>query len=314
MFSDDRFASVLVVGVAAMAFSTTAVPTAGAEEPSIAQLIEGVPNLTATDPELTALSVRLTTSVPFETPFETIAVWRKDGDVGLLTTAGEGQAPVWFLSNSKAAFFDVCTGSVLIKEKARLKFDLLLAGEELRLDYGIGSGDEDRVDVQLSPFFDHADFREGSLSRAADGAPVLDSKVSARGFRTIAVFDEEAPYALRSFEIKRVDGDTTVLRVHDIRLNYEVVIRWPKLPAPNDFPDGVRIVGPDTEDAPDAHAQRLWLIRSQIGYAALRDLKWRDAPAVAGVDWNAAVEHSRLFESLGSQLTGEFDDHRTRQP
>lgn len=309
MFSDDRFASVLVVGVATMALTVVAVGTADAEEPSIVQLIGGVPNLTTTDPELTAFCVRLTASVPFETPFETIAIWRKDGDVGLLTTAGEGQAPVWFLSDSKAAFFDVCTGTVLTKEKARLKLHLQLAGEELRLDYGIGSGDEDRVDVQLRPFFDHADIREGSLSRAAEGALVLDSKVSARGFRTIAVFEEEAPHSLRSFEIRRVDGDSTVFRVHDIRLNDEVAIQWPKLPATSEFPKGVRVVGADAEDAPDAHAQRLWLTRSQIGYAALRDLKWRDAPAVAGVDWNAALEHSRLFESLGSKLAVEIDDH-----
>jgi hypothetical protein len=298
-----------------MAVGTTAVRTADAEEPSIAQLIEGVPNLTTTDPKLTAFSVRLTTSVPFGIPFETTAMWRKDGDVGLLTSAGEGQAPVWFLSDSQAAFFDVCTGSVLIKDDARLKLDLQLAGGELRLDYGIGSGDKDHVDVRLRPFFDHADIREGSLSRAADGALVLDSKVSARGFQTIAVFDEKEPHSLRSFEIKRVDGDSSVLRVHDLRLNDEVDVRWPPLPASDAFPNEIRVAGPDKDDDdPDADTQRLWLTRSQIGYAALRDVKWRDAPAVADVDWTAANEYFRSFESLGSKLSAEAggDKHDER--
>lgn len=201
---------------------------------------------------------------------------------------------------------------MLIKEKARLKLDLQFADKELWLDYGIGSGDQDRVDVQFRPLFDHADFREGSLSRAVDGSCVLDSKVSARGFRTIAVFDGNKPHSLRSVEIKRVEGDSIVLRVHDIRLNDEVDVSWPRLPASDAFPEGIRVVDPDeNNDAPDAQTQWLWLARSQIGYAALRDVKWREAPAVADVDWIAAIEHSRLFESLGSKLTVEIVDDAT---
>jgi hypothetical protein len=40
-------------------------------------------------------------------------------------------------------------------------------------------------------------------------------------------------------------------------------------------------------------------------------VKWREAPAVADVDWIAAIEHSRLFESLGSKLTVEIVDDAT---
>lgn len=302
----DRLANVLSVCVAAMAFSTSVVGTTNADEPSIAQLIEGVPNLTTTDPKLTAFSVRLTTAVPFETPFETRAVWRKDGEVGLLTTTGEGQAPVWFLSASQAAFFDVCSGSVLIKKDGRLKLNLQLSGESLKMDYGIGSGDDHRVDVRLRSLFDPVNFGEGAVSRTEDGNLVFESKVSARGYRTIATFDGSEPHSLRSVDFKRAEGDVPVFRLDDIRLNDEAGVRWPRLPASDAFPPGIRVVDIDN-DALDAQTQVVWLTRSQIGYAGLREAKWRDVPGVAGVDWNKALEHAQSLEPLGAKLATEAD-------
>lgn len=314
MILDVRCESIRLVVIAAAVFSAT-LDSAEAEEPSIAQLIEGVRNLTTTDPELSAFSVRVTTTLPFEVPFETTAVWQKDGDIGLLTTQGERRSPVWFLSNSESAFFDVCSGSVLLSRRnGRLRLKLKAPEEnKLSLDFGIGSGSEEEVDIDFRSLLDDPDFREGSLSRHDDGLLVLESKASERGNRMLAYFDEETPHSLRSLELKGSDGES-VLYVYDIKTNEEVDVRWPRMPAPEDFPPGIQVFdGANDDEAPDKVTQVLRFTRGLIGYAALLNTKWREGPIFAGVDWSKALEYSRSFESLSPKLTAESIENEDRQ-
>ncbi|HEV7282447.1 MAG TPA: hypothetical protein VGN57_19750 [Pirellulaceae bacterium] len=310
MFSKVRCASIRLIVLAGAVLGATVFGSAEAEEPSFAQLIEGVRNLTTTDPELSAFSVRISTILPFEVPFETTAVWHKEGDVGLLTTQSERGSPALFLSNSQSAFFDVCTGNVLLEPRnGRLRLKLQSpAPTKLKLDFGIGSGDEEEVEIDFRSLLDNLGFREGVLSRPDDGALVLEAKVSERGNRTFAYFDEEAPHSLRSLELRGANGEG-VLYVYDIKTNAEVDVRWPPMPAPEDFPPGVRLIGRDQEeDAPAKLSTALLLSRVLLGYGALHNPKWREGP-VAGVDWNEALKHSQAFESLSPRLMPEsFED------
>ncbi|MCG6155539.1 hypothetical protein [Rubinisphaera margarita] len=267
-----------------------------AAEPTVAELIEKVPVLTTTDESITGFSFRFSVNMPYKVPVNTLICWEKDKTVGMLTAAGEDYAPVWFLSGSDCAFFDISTGTIAMGDDARPNFRIHYTGEGMELDYGLGRTDDYQLLVDLHSLFNNPDITGGSLTRNEQGQLVLTSQVSERGGQAVATFDGHEPYRLRSFKIAPVSGDGPEMMLSNIRVNDEVALKWPQMPDANQFPQEFRILTMPDAAAGTAIVDGIYLAelmrRTPIAHAALRNPEWRAAPQVQQTNWEAAATHN----------------------
>jgi len=274
-----------------------------AAEPTISELIEKVPVLTTTEESLTGFSFRFSVNMPYKVPVNTLICWQKDKTVGMLTAAGEDFAPVWFLSGSDCAFFDISTGTIALGNDARPNFRMHYTGEGMELDYGLGRTDDYQLLIDLPSLFNNPDITGGSLTRNEQGQLVLTSKVSERGGQAVATFDGHEPYQLRSFKIAPVSGDGPKMTLSNIRLNDEVALKWAPMPDASQFPQEFRIVTMPDSAAGTAIVDGVYLAelmrRTPIAHAALRNPEWRAAPQVQQTNWETtATRNTQILPTL----------------
>lgn len=287
-------------------------PAIGAE-PTIEDLAKGAQHLTTDNPKLTAFSFRMQMDA-FEVPTEANLVWRKAGTAGMMLTAGDDRLPLCFFAGTVMMFFDIVAPAAVTFSNVNPKFKLSFKDRGgCNFEFGGGTGEHDKLDIDLGSLFATGDVRAGTVAQNESGKWVLTSRTSPRGNRTLAIFDAQAPYTLREIDVSPVSGKgPTQFRIVDLRYNDEVDATWPESPPQEKFPDGVQVISINAaadNEASSKISQRV--PQCQFLHLAFLNPQLReDANAIAkDIDWKEVEVHAMRLREFGPLLLGVSDEH-----
>lgn len=300
----------------------TAVCFAGfarAEQPTTAQLLQGIPALSPENEELKSYAFSLESPMFFGTPFVLYTQWKRDEPMKLLTTFGENATPICYMAEGDAFFFDVLDRRALFIRNSYVKLVLFSDQKGFQFNYGFETNEKNAMlKVDVAGLLEQA-VEEGEVSQLENGDWRIEFISKSGRTRFQIDFESNESYKLRQIETRSVEDDSLAFRIRNFSVNQPSGFTWPAFPETDALGDGVTIVE-HTDDSKESPPEKLYtamtFMVAQLGFAAVENADLRDQKFFHNIDWQAvqkcAAEFSpRLKRTLRVPLT---DDLASEEP
>ncbi len=267
-------------------------------QPTIEQLIAGVPVMSSQNPQMKRM--RMTLHFPFGEdayPVKATVDWVRGQSGGMLITASRSETPVAFVAQNQSVLFDAVDRKLVFDSEANPGLTFKVVGDAIKTTFQTKvKKDHTAIDVDL-PSVIRGGRPAKQLQQTQQGHWKVSIVSDTGNTESIMIFDGLPPFHIRDFVVVNRKSGNAIWKLSEISINDQQLAPWPTFPQEAVFPEGLEVVREHGSigNAQQATKVTIDLMSSVWAQVALDNKDLREKDLLSEIDWEALRSTNETF-------------------